>query len=85
MPQEENAISWANGFEHGCRICRKLGKNFFADTKHGLLIHLQKDHKVTGLPGKSTDFYCGNLNDRAFFRARFQEQDLRDEVQQDTV
>jgi len=47
---EETAVSeWANGVEHGCRICRKLGKPFSAVTKHGLLIHLQKDHKVTGL------------------------------------
>ena len=52
MRQQEQAINrWANGCEHGCRICKKLGKNFTSFTKQGLLKHLETEHEVSGKSG----------------------------------
>ena len=52
MRQQEQAINrWANGCEHGCRICRKNGKNFTSFTKQGLLKHLEAEHEVSGKSG----------------------------------
>jgi len=46
--QQEQAITqWANGCEHGCRICRKNGINFRSFTKQGLLKHLMTEHDLS--------------------------------------
>eukprot|EP00092_Neocalanus_flemingeri_P018789 GFUD01020347.1.p1 GENE.GFUD01020347.1~~GFUD01020347.1.p1 ORF type:complete len:912 (-),score=187.38 GFUD01020347.1:274-3009(-) len=72
MRQQEQAINrWANGCEHGCRICRKLGKNFTSFTKQGLLKHLESEHEVSGKSGGFSErdykeeFKCLNLITRA--------------------
>ena len=55
LRQQEQAINrWANGCEHGCRICRKNGKNFTSFTKQGLLKHLEAEHEVSGKSGVYT-------------------------------
>eukprot|EP00092_Neocalanus_flemingeri_P007361 GFUD01007948.1.p1 GENE.GFUD01007948.1~~GFUD01007948.1.p1 ORF type:complete len:465 (-),score=120.81 GFUD01007948.1:168-1562(-) len=65
MRQQEQAINrWANGCEHGCRICRKLGKNFTSFTKQGLLKHLESEHEVSERDYKE-EFKCLNLITRA--------------------
>jgi len=72
LRQQEQAINrWANGCEHGCRICRKNGKNFTSFTKQGLLKHLEAEHEVSGKSGVYTErdykeeFKCLNLITRA--------------------
>ena len=51
LGQQERAINkWANGCEHGCRICRKLGETFTSFTRQGLLKHLKIEHEVSGIP-----------------------------------
>jgi len=46
--REEQLIeNWANGCEHGCKICKKLGKYFKSFTKQGLLKHLRVEHEMT--------------------------------------
>jgi len=65
MRQQEQAINrWANGCEHGCRICRKNGKNFTSFTKQGLLKHLEAEHEVSERDYKE-EFKCLNLITRA--------------------
>jgi len=65
MRQQEQAINrWANGCEHGCRICKKLGKNFTSFTKQGLLKHLETEHEVSERDYKE-EFKCLNLITRA--------------------
>jgi len=65
MRQQEQAINrWANGCEHGCRICKKLGKNFTSFTKQGLLKHLEAEHEVSERDYKE-EFKCLNLITRA--------------------
>jgi len=65
LRQQEQAINrWANGCEHGCRICRKNGKNFTSFTKQGLLKHLESEHEVSERDYKE-EFKCLNLITRA--------------------
>ena len=46
---QERAISqWANGCEHGCRICKKFGKTWSSFIRQGLVKHLQTEHEVSG-------------------------------------
>jgi len=65
--QEQQAINtWANGCEHGCRICKKNGKYFKSFTKPGLLKHLQTEHEVSERDYKD-EFKCLNLVTRASY------------------
>jgi len=62
---QEKAVSlWANGCEHGCRICKKLGNTFSSFFKQGLVSHLQTEHKVSEQDYKA-EFQCHSLMTRA--------------------
>jgi len=47
IKQEQAITHWANGCEHGCRICRKNGINFRSFTKQGFLKHLMTEHGLS--------------------------------------
>jgi len=65
MRQQEQAINrWANGCEHGCRLCKQKGKNFVSFNRQGLLKHLEQEHEATERDYKE-EFKCINLITRA--------------------
>ncbi len=39
---------WANGCEHGCRLCKKEGKHFISFARQGLIKHLEMEHSISG-------------------------------------
>jgi len=55
---------WANGCEHGCRICKKFGKTWSSFTRQGLVSHLQTEHVVSEQEYKK-EFQCQSLVTRA--------------------
>jgi len=62
---QERAVSqWANGCEHGCRICKKFGKTWSSFTRQGLVKHLQTEHEVSEQDYKE-EFQCQSLVTRA--------------------
>jgi len=63
--QQEQAIErWSNACEHGCRLCRKVGKNFTTFHRNTLLRHLQANHNTSERDYKE-EFKCQNLITRA--------------------
>jgi len=61
LKQQEQAINrWANGCEHGCRICKSLGKTFSSFTKADLVKHLSSDHDISERDYKE-EYKCANL------------------------
>jgi len=63
--QQEQAIErWSNACEHGCRLCKRMGKNFTTFHRNTLVRHLETEHN-TGERDYKEEFKCQNLITRA--------------------